>query len=219
MRQDLHGDPKGLREKMVREQLMQHGIVDRNVLAAMYLVPRHLFVPDEALRSRAYGENALPIGYGQTISQPYVVACMSQWLEARPGMTVLEIGTGSGYQAAVLAAMGLDVFTIERVRELYFQTCALFRRLNLRSVRTKLDDGTRGWPEAAPFDRILVTAGGPSVPVPLVHQLAESGILVMPLGDRNEQELVRITKKGGRVRVEKPGHKVKFVDLVGAHGW
>ena len=202
---------------MVRDQLS--GIADQAVLEAMRTVPRHLFVPDEALHAVAYGDNPLPIGYGQTISQPYVVARMSQWLEVRPGMSVLEIGTGSGYQAAILAAMGLDVFTVERVRELYFHASGVFRSLNLRRVRTRLADGTQGWPEAAPFDRILITAGGPSVPQPLLDQLADPGMLIMPLGSRNEQRLTRAIKQDGEIRIEDSGLGVVFVNLLGAHGW
>ncbi len=216
---NMRRDPRRLREAMVREQLVPRGIVDRLVLEAMGTVPRHLFLPDDALHARAYGDSPLPIGYGQTISQPFVVACMSQWLEARPGMTVLEIGTGSGYQAAVLAAMGLDVFTVERVRELYFHASEVFRQLQLRRIRTKLDDGTHGWPDAGPFDRILVTAGGPEVPPPLIAQLADPGLLVMPLGtSRGQQELVRVIKKDGGTSMEH-GPMVAFVDLVGNHGW
>jgi protein-L-isoaspartate(D-aspartate) O-methyltransferase len=209
-------DPRRLREAMVRDQLQ--GIGDQAVLEAMRTVPRHLFVPDEALHAVAYGDNPLPIGYGQTISQPYVVARMSQWLEARPGMSVLEIGTGSGYQAAILAAMGLDVFTVERVRELYFHACEAFRRLNVRRIRTRLADGTQGWPDAAPFDRILITAGGPDMPRPLLDQLADPGMLVMPLGARNCQRLTRAIKQDGDLRIEDSGLDVVFVDLLGAHG-
>ena len=216
---NVRRDPRRLREAMVRDQLMARGIVDPLVLEAMGTVPRHLFLPDDALHARAYGDSPLPIGHGQTISQPFVVACMSQWLEARPGMSVLEIGTGSGYQAAVLASMGLDVFTVERVRDLYFHASEVFRHLQLRRIRTKLDDGTLGWPDAGPFDRILVTAGGPEVPSPLVAQLADSGILVMPLGtSRGQQALVRVVKEDGRTRMEQ-GPQVAFVDLVGNHGW
>ena len=211
-------DPKRLRDAMVRD-LAARGIIDPLVLKAMGELPRHLFLPDDALYSRAYGDSALPIGYGQTISQPSVVACMTQWLEVKPGMSVLEIGTGSGYQAAVLASMGLDVFTVERIRELYFHASEIFRQLHLRRVRTKLDDGTHGWSEASPFDRILVTAGGPEVPSPLVDQLADPGIMVMPLGvNKGQQELIRVVKQGGKVTLER-GIQVAFVDLVGNHGW
>lgn len=206
------------RDRMIREQILARGITDEAVLRAMGSVPRHLFT-EEALAAKAYEDYPLPIGYGQTISQPYVVARMSELLEATPGMRVLEIGTGSGYQAAVLDAMGLEVYTVERLRELYFRTSKLLMRLRLLSVRMKLDDGTLGWPEAAPYDRIIVTAGGPEIPEPLVDQLADPGILVIPVGaNRASQKLVRVHKRGGSVTVEDKG-SVAFVDLVGKHGW
>lgn len=203
---------------MVREQIAARGIRDAAVLHAMGTVPRHLFV-EEALLSQAYGDHPLPIGHGQTISQPYVVALMSELLEAEKGMRVLEIGTGSGYQAAVLDAMGLDVYTVERLRELYFKTSSLFMRLRLLSIRMKLDDGTLGWPEAGPYDRIIVTAGGPEVPEPLIAQLADPGIMVIPVGpERASQKLVQVRKQGGRVSMDTK-NAVAFVDLVGKHGW
>lgn len=206
------------RDRMVREQIAARGIQDPAVLRAMGAVPRHLFVA-EALRARAYGDFPLPIGHGQTISQPYIVALMSAMLEAEKGMRVLEIGTGSGYQAAVLDAMGLEVHTVERLRELYFQTSKLFMKLRLLSIRMKLDDGTLGWPEAGPFDRIIVTAGGPEIPEPLVTQLADPGIMVIPVGEeRSTQRLVQVRKQGGKVSVENKA-AVSFVDLVGKHGW
>ncbi len=206
------------RERMVNEQLRARGITDAAVLAAMRDVPRHQFVP-EALRSRAYDDYPLPIGHGQTISQPYVVALMSSLLQASPGMKVLEIGTGSGYQAAVLAAMGLEVYTVERLKALYQPTCELLIRLRLHRIKVKLADGTEGWPEAAPFDRIIVTAGGPSVPEPLVRQLADPGIMIVPVGaGHKEQHLVMVQKENGTV-VETAQKRVAFVDLVGNHGW
>lgn len=211
-------DFKWQRERMVREQLQGRGISDPAVLAAMGQVQRHLFVP-EALQARAYEDHPLPIGHGQTISQPYIVACMTQLLEASPGMSVLEVGTGSGYQSAVLAAAGLNVFTVERVRELYFTTKELFRGLGLHSVRTRIADGTLGWEENAPFDRIIVTAGGPDVPEPLLEQLADPGIMVIPVGkNRREQRLLRIFKRDGAMTAKALGN-VAFVDLVGDHGW
>lgn len=210
-------DPVHQRRRMVR-QLEAKGISDEAVLAAMENVPRHFFVP-EALRPSAYAEHALPIGLGQTISQPYIVAWMTQRLEARPGMSVLEVGTGSGYQAAVLAAMGLDVFTVERVRELYFATRDLFGRLGLRRIRMKIADGTLGWKENAPFDRIIVTAGGPDVPLPLVEQLGDPGIMIIPVGpNRGSQRLVRVRREKGKIEAKAAGN-VAFVDLVGDHGW
>lgn len=211
-------DPKILRKRMVKEQLERRGITDPAVLAAMGAVPRHLFVQD-ALCGQAYDDRPLPIGHGQTISQPYIVAYMSQSLETAPGMRVLEVGTGSGYQAAVLAHMGCTVYTVERVRELYQATAALLRHIQLRSVYTKRDDGTLGMPEAAPFDRIIVTAGGPEVPPPLLAQLGEDGIMLIPVGDQpRRQRLLRLQKQRGMVRTEDLGDVV-FVDLVGNHGW
>lgn len=203
---------------MIREQLMTRGITDPGVLAAMRSVPRHLFV-EEALSAKAYEDYPLPIGFGQTISQPYIVALMSQLLEASSGMRVLEIGTGSGYQAAVLDAMGLEVYTVERIRELYFRVSNLFMRMRLLNIRMKLDDGTLGWPEAGPFDRMIVTAGGPEIPEPLLTQLADPGILVIPVGEaRSSQRLVQVRKTGGRIFTDAKD-TVSFVDLVGKHGW
>ncbi|MEG6506833.1 protein-L-isoaspartate(D-aspartate) O-methyltransferase [Nitratidesulfovibrio sp. 1201_IL3209] len=211
-------DMKRNRERMVKQQLEPRGITNPAVLAAMRSVPRHLFV-QEALRAQAYEDHPLPIGHGQTISQPFIVALMSQIIEPQAGLRVLEIGTGSGYQAAVLAEMGLEVYTVERIRELHAAARDLLRTLKYRKVRLKLDDGTLGWPEAAPYDRILVTAGGPAVPAPLVEQLADPGILVIPVGaSKRMQELVVVRKEGGRVVRESKGG-VAFVDLVGTHGW
>jgi protein-L-isoaspartate(D-aspartate) O-methyltransferase len=211
-------DPRRIREKMVLDQIESRGITDQNVLRAMRTVPRHLFV-DEALQAQAYEDHPLPIGHGQTISQPYIVALMSSILEMRPGMKVLEIGTGSGYQAAVLAEMGADVFTVERIRPLYQKARKLFSDLKYHFIKTKLDDGTMGWPEKSPFDRILVTAGGPNVPQPLIEQLADPGILAIPVGDtKRSQTLVRLTLKDGEFKRENMG-SVAFVDLVGRFGW
>lgn len=213
---------------MVQEQLVERGITDPAVLHAMSVVPRHCFV-QEALRAQAYEDTPLPIGYGQTISQPYIVARMSQLLEVRQGMRVLEIGTGSGYQAAVLAVMGCTVFTVERIRELYQSASVILRELGIRAIHMQRRDGTLGMPEAAPFDRILVTAGGPSVPRPLVEQLEMGGILLMPIGDKprsllparsmtRQQRLVRV-RKTGKTLMEEDFGAVDFVDLVGDHGW
>ncbi len=211
-------DPKYRRERMVREQLEARGIRDQDVLRAMRTVPRHLFV-QEALASQAYDDRPQPIGQGQTISQPYIVALMTELLQVKPGMKVLEIGTGSGYQAAVLAEMGVEVYTIERVRELHLAARKLLFELKYFRIKLKLDDGTLGWPEEAPFDRILVTAGGPEIPKPLVDQLADPGRLLMPVGERRRnQELVLLIKENGALREERKGG-VLFVDLVGQHAW
>ena len=210
-------DPRRQRARMVR-QLAARGITDQNVLAAMGSVPRHLFV-QEALRARAYEDTALPIGYGQTISQPSTVAHMTQLLEVFPGCRVLEIGTGSGYQTAVLAALGCAVFTIERLRELYLHTRQLFRSLGLRRVHAQLGDGTLGLPDAAPYDRIIVTAGGPEVPRPLLSQLDDGGILLIPVGTKpRNQRLLRLEKRGNHIGKTDLGPAI-FVDLVGDHGW
>ncbi len=205
------------RERMVRE-LMAKGISDQTVLRAMHAVPRHAFVP-EFLHHLAYSDSALSIGSGQTISQPYIVALMSQSLEAEKGMTVLEVGTGSGYQAAVLHAMGLCVYTVERLKELYYPTRQLFETLGMRKIKTHLSDGTLGWSEVAPFDRILVAAGGPTIPESLLAQLAEGGIMVLPVGkERKTQQLVRVRKENGKYFSKSLG-PVSFVDLVGEKGW
>ena len=210
-------DPVRLRRRMVQE-LEARGIVDEAVLAAMQSVPRHLFI-QEALRAQAYEDTSLPIGYGQTISQPYTVAAMSSYLQVQRGMRVLEIGTGSGYQAAVLAAMGCTVFTVERIRELYLAARELFQGLGIRSIHMRRDDGTLGMSEAAPFDRIIVTAGGPEIPTPLVDQLDIPGIMVIPVGERRRtQHLVRLWKDVDGIHQETLGNAV-FVDLVGNHGW
>jgi protein-L-isoaspartate(D-aspartate) O-methyltransferase len=206
------------RARMVRE-LAGRGISDQNVLKAMGRVPRHLFV-EEALCAKAYGDYPLPLGFGQTISQPYVVAVMSALLEAAPGQRVLEIGTGSGYQAAVLAEMGLEVHSVERLPELYRRTGDLLIRLKYHGIKLTLADGTAGWPEAGPFDRIMVTAGGPSVPDPLVEQLEDPGLLVIPVGAiRGGQRLLVVKKEQGQVATTSDPQPVSFVDLVGSHGW
>lgn len=211
-------DPVRMRQRMVNEQIIARGIADARVIAAMREVPRHLFV-QEALARQAYMDNPLPIGEGQTISQPYTVALMSELLQVQPGMRVLEIGTGSGYQAAVLARMGADVYTVERIPKLCQAARERLLSQGYYSAHVKLDDGTMGWPSAAPFERILVTAGGPEVPPPLVEQLAEGGRLVIPVGtSRKSQCLVLVERVHGQVQhTQLCG--VQFVDLVGAHGW
>lgn len=211
-------DPVRLRERMVREQIEARGVTDKTVLNAMRKLPRHLFV-EEALANKAYTDGPLPIGEGQTISQPYIVALMSELLEVEPGMKVLEIGTGSGYQAAVLAEMGAEVFTVERIKKLFFAARKRFMDMRMFSVKLKLDDGTMGWPEEAPYDRIIVTAGGPEVPEPLVEQLADPGRMVIPVGvSKRSQTLILIEKRDGEVIRTNKG-SCAFVDLVGTHGW
>lgn len=207
-----------LRRRLMLQELRPKGIEDQEVLRAMGTVKRHLFV-DEALQNQAYNDNALPIGYGQTISKPSRVAGMTVALQVEPGMRVLEIGTGSGYQAAILAEMGARVFTVERIKPLYLR--ALDRMVAMRyfQVKVKLSDGTMGWPEKGPFDRILVTAGGPDIPVPLLEQLDLDGVMVIPVGARkNEQGLTRIRRQGQKFYKQHLG-RASFVDLVGTHGW
>lgn len=205
------------RERMVDEQLVPRGISDPSVLAAMGAVPRHLFV-EEALRPQAYGDFPLPIGEGQTISQPYIVAMMTQLLELKKSDRVLEIGTGCGYQTAILAAICAKVYTVERIKPLLARARRIFDRLQLFNILSKADDGTEGWPEHAPFDAIIVTAGGPSIPEPLIAQLADPGILVIPVGDRDLQALTVLRKENGEISSRVAEH-VRFVKLVGTHGW
>ena len=211
-------DPVRSRERMVREQIEARGVSDSAVLSAMRKPPRHPFV-EEALAYKAYSDSPLPIGEGQTISQPYIVALMSEKLEVSPGMKVLEIGTGSGYQAAVLAELGAEVYTVERIKKLFHAARKRFMDMRMFSVKLKLDDGTMGWPEEAPYDRIIVTAGGPEIPMPLVDQLADGGRMLIPVGGtKRTQELVLVEKRDGEITTSNLG-AVAFVDLVGSHGW
>jgi len=183
-----------LREEMVRTQIEARGITDQNVLSAIRKVPRHLFV-SEALMDQAYGDFPLPIGEQQTISQPYIVAEMTQALELKKNDRVLELGTGSGYQAAILAEIVYRVYTIERINALFIKTRKLFDKLQYYNIITRYSDGTSGWVEESPFDAIIVTAGAPSMPETLINQLAIGGRLVIPIGDRYSQDLMKITKK------------------------
>ncbi len=180
-------------------------------------VPRHLFV-DDAMQGRAYGDHPLPIGAGQTISQPYIVAYMTQALALKGNEKILEIGTGSGYQAAILSRLCAQVFTVERVNSLLAGARRIFDRLRYFNIRSKLDDGTLGWAEFGPYDAIIVTAGGPEVPEPLIAQLADPGRLIIPVGDQHEQVLQLLEKKEGQVEISHLAG-VRFVDLVGEHGW
>lgn len=202
---------------MVREQLRARGIRSGVVLDAMEKVPRHLFV-GEALREQAYDDHALPIGFQQTISQPWIVAKMTEALLPLATDRVLEIGTGSGYQAVILSEIVSRVYTIERVPELYRRTRTLFDRLHLHSIVTRYSDGTTGWKEEAPFDGILVTAGAPEIPETLLEQLSDGGCLVIPVGNEEVQDLVRITRTGDEFEREDLG-LCRFVKLVGAYGW
>ncbi len=206
-----------IRERMVAEQLVPRGIKDERVLAAMREVPRHYFV-DDALRSRAYGDFPLPIASGQTISQPYIVACMTEALELKGHETVLEIGTGSGYQAALLSRLCAKVYTVERINVLLAGARRVFDQLNYFNIVSKMDDGTMGWPEHGPFDGIIVTAGGPRIPKPLIEQLAEGGKLIIPVGDQHLQDLQLVEKIEDEIKISHR-ERVRFVDLVGEHGW
>ena len=205
------------RERMVETQIAARGIRDPRVLAAMRKVPRHLFV-DEALKDQAYGDYPLPIGEGQTISQPYIVALMTEALELKGPEKVLEVGTGSGYQAAILAELARWVYSIERYPSLAYQAKRTLERLGYNNVIIRVGDGTKGWPEAAPFDAIIVTAAGPKIPEPLLEQLKDGGRLVMPVGDEWSQYLIKVTKKGDKLYKENLG-AVRFVKLVGEYGF
>jgi len=202
---------------MVDEQLIPRGIVDAATLEAMRQVPRHEFV-DDAMGSRAYGDHPLPIGSGQTISQPYIVALMTQALGLTGREKVLEIGTGSGYQAAVLSRVCDRVYTIERIDSLLVRARKIFDHLRCLNIISRIDDGTIGWPDEAPFDGILVTAGGPEIPKPLLEQLADPGRMVIPIGSRDVQELQLVTRHDGEISVESLEY-VRFVNLIGNHGW
>jgi len=205
------------RERMVETQIKARGIKDERVLKAMLKVPRHLFV-DEALRDQAYGDFPLPIGEGQTISQPYIVALMTEALELKGNERVLEIGTGSGYQTAILAELVLWVYTIERFPTLLERAKKVLKELGYKNISFKLDDGTLGWKEASPFDAIIVTAASPDIPPPLVEQLTEGGRIVIPVGDEFSQTLIKGVKRGGKLNT-KALEPVRFVKLVGAYGF
>lgn len=199
------------RARMVREQLRGRDIRDPRVLEVMGRVPRHLFVP-EAQRSAAYGDHPLPIGHGQTISQPYIVAFMTQALKVEPDHKVLEIGTGSGYQAAVLAELARDVYTIEIVEPLGAQARRALGELGYRNVHVRIGNGYLGWPEQAPFDRIMVTAAPEEVPQPLVDQLVTGGLMAVPVGSVvQELKILRKTQRGMETLDTLP---VRFVPMV-----
>lgn len=208
---------KRLREKMVRTQIESRGIHDQRVLEAMKRVPRHLFV-SEALQDQSYGDFPLPIGEGQTISQPFIVAEMTQALNTKPDDIVLEIGTGSGYQTAVLAELVFKVFSIERVRNLFIATRKMLGELNYHNVVAKCSDGTLGWADEGPFDGIIVTAGAPVVPKALVNQLKVGGSLVVPVGGEHSQTLLRIVREKDGIRETNLGG-CRFVKLIGNSGW
>jgi len=205
------------RRRMIETQITRRGVRDRRVLAAMAWLPREWFVPPP-LVPEAYQDGPLPIGNGQTISQPYVVAWMTEALAPRRRDRVLEIGTGSGYQAAVLARIVARVFTVERLPDLLVEAEERFRRLGLTNIETRLADGALGWPERAPFDGILVTAAAPRIPTALREQLAPGGRLVIPIGDTVDQELVVLRRTGTGFEERRVGG-VRFVPLISRHAF
>lgn len=205
------------RNRMVDEQIVTRGVKDQRVLAALRRVPRHEFLP-EAIRGMAYGDHALPLGEGQTMSQPYMVAIMTELLDLKGTERVLEIGTGSGYQAAVLAELCEKVYTVERIKTLAEKARAVLDRLGYKRVAIKIYDGTYGWKEMAPFDAIVVTAGAPDIPAPLVEQLRDGGRMVIPVGERYGQMLVKVVKTAEGLVTEK-SIPCMFVPLIGNHGW
>ncbi len=208
---------KKARERMVEAQVMARGVHDERVLEAMRKVPRHLFV-DEALRDQAYNDHPLPIAENQTISQPYIVGLMTESLELKGAEKVLEIGTGSGYQAAVLAELADRVFSIERFPELGYRANSVLRKLGYDNVIIRVGDGSLGWPDDAPFDGIMVTAGTPKIPQPLIDQLVMGGRLIVPVGDRTSQDLILVRRVPEGIRKTNLGG-VRFVNLVGKWGW
>jgi protein-L-isoaspartate(D-aspartate) O-methyltransferase len=205
------------RERMVDEQLAVRGVTDPRVLAVLRRIPRHRFV-QEALRDRAYGDHPLPIGEEQTISQPFIVGLMTSLLELTGREKVLEVGTGSGYQTAVLAELARRVCSIERLPRLAERARATLEALGYDNVWVRVGNGTLGWPDQAPFDRIIVTAGGPTVPPPLVQQLADGGRMVLPVGSEDNQVLTIVENLGGEIRTTTHS-ECKFVKLVGKYAW
>ena len=206
------------RRRMVATLVEKYGLRDERVIAAMAQVPRHLFVPDHLVND-AYRDNALPIGCEQTISQPYIVARMTENLGVQDEDSVLEIGTGSGYQTAVVALLARRVYSIERLGRLAREAIGRMRALELSNVKVQVFDGTVGWSDAGPFNRILVAAAAPRVPDTLLDQLAPGGRLVVPEGDRREQYLVTYRKHRNGTTTREVGEAVRFVPLIGRHGW
>lgn len=206
---------KGLRQKLV-EELKGKGIADPEVLRAFSAVPRHWFV-ESAFAEAAYEDRALPIAEDQTISQPYTVAYQTQLLKIKAGMKVLEIGTGSGYQAAILCEMGVKLFSIERIRSLHNKAKEILDEMNY-TPRLKWGDGTAGWPTYSPFDRIIVTAASPGIPETFKSQLADGGLMVIPVGNMEEQTMCMVQRKGTEFVVTKLD-KFRFVPMIGRHGW
>jgi protein-L-isoaspartate(D-aspartate) O-methyltransferase len=205
------------RALMVERHVASRGIKDQRVLQAMREVPRHMFVPAVVV-AKAYGPGALPIGAKQTISQPYIVARMIELLELTGNEKVLEIGTGTGYQTVVLSKLCAKVFSIERINDLALRASEVFRELKVNNATVKVFDGTYGWSDRAPFDRIIVAAAAPQVPEPLVQQLARTGKMILPIGSGSHQRLARVTRVGTGVQIEDCG-EAEFVPLVGKFGW
>lgn len=207
-----------LRQEMVEDQIKRRGVTDPATLESFVTVPRDRFIP-EPQRRFAYADGPLPIGEGQTISQPYIVALMTQALQVEPGDRVLEIGTGSGYQAAILSQMAAHVYTVERIASLAKHAEEAIRSLDYQNVSFKVDDGTLGWAEHAPYDAIIVTAGGPVVPEALISQLKVGGRLVIPVGNEVMQTLVRVRKLSDDDWSQESLESVRFVPLIGDQGW
>jgi protein-L-isoaspartate(D-aspartate) O-methyltransferase len=216
-RNSMAHDYRLARERMVNNQLIPRGIRDKGVLEAMKKIQRHLFV-EEALVGEAYNDHPLPIGHKQTISQPYIVALMTQALDLSGTEKTLEIGTGSGYQTAILAELSEKVYTVERIRPLMEKARSLLYGLGYTNILFKSYDGTLGWEEYAPFDAMIITAGAPNIPEPLLEQLNDEGRMVIPIGDRFSQELFKVVKRKDRLEKESLGG-CRFVDLIGVHGW
>jgi len=213
----MENDYRLAREDMVRTQLIPRGISDARVLDAMRKVPREKFVPDP-MKMYAYEDSPLSIGNSQTISQPYIVALMTEALELAGDQKVLEIGTGSGYQAAILSRLCNAVYTVERIAPLSERAGKTLEEIGYKNIHLKVYDGTLGWSENAPYDAIMVTAGAPTIPDPLIAQLKEGGRLVVPVGDRVSQELIKVVRKGDSYYQEDLGG-VRFVNLIGEYGW
>ncbi len=205
------------RKRMVKNQLAPRSIKDERVLQVMGKIPRHLFI-EEALAGEAYNDHPVPIGEKQTISQPYIVALMTEALELEGNENTLEIGTGSGYQTAILAELSSKVYTIERIKSLLVKARKILAQLGYNNILFNAFDGTMGWSEYAPFDAIMVTAGAPSPPKALIDQLADNGRMIIPVGDRYTQELIKIVRKGKSLEQKSLGG-CRFVNLIGIHGW
>jgi protein-L-isoaspartate(D-aspartate) O-methyltransferase len=204
------------RKRMVEEQIAERGVRDPRVLAAVAAVPRHMFVP-EGQWHHAYEDHPLPIGDGQTISQPYIVAAMTEALELESGSKVLELGTGSGYQTAILASIAKMVYTVEIIKDLSLRASLILRRLDIRNVRFRVGDGHLGWPEFAPYDRIMVTAAAETTPYPLVGQMVDGGKMVVPVGPAGSQVLTFLVKRGKKT-VQRHLMGVAFVPFVRGGG-